>query len=184
MPKGTLANIAGARNEYSSKALVGNWVEDKYGLDLAAKRTGELGRQNVVSEHASSFKPIEPRPGNYAAKPTVSLDVLPTSLLLAHGTHLLGGDSREGQPQQQQKGRSHRGLAELIETNQAGDTAAPYYGRKKASFEPSDAAAGCGVAASLGLPQQQKQEEEGEQRLWHGRNTRFSKGLNRSIKTG
>mmetsp|Transcript_28763 Transcript_28763/g.33951 ORF Transcript_28763/g.33951 Transcript_28763/m.33951 type:complete len:167 (-) Transcript_28763:98-598(-) len=46
--------ICGHKNVYNSSVKEGNWIEDKFGVDLATKCT--ISKQLVDSEHNSNFK--------------------------------------------------------------------------------------------------------------------------------
>lgn len=191
-----LANIAGARGEYGTCTLTGNYVEDRAGAALVAARAGAPARFDGRTEAAAAYEPAAPADAAAArGKPTRALDVLPPRLLLAHGTTLVAAGA----------GPTHESAASTaFETTAAAATAAvaaaqgttarpaAYFGRRV--VVDAGASRGGGVAAALlgeaAAAATSKGAEgtatrtDGSGEEWHGRRSGFSKGLNRSVLTG
>jgi hypothetical protein len=190
-----LANIAGARGEYGSATLAGNYVEDRAGAALAAARAGVPVPFDGRTEAAAAYVPAAPAAAAAArGTPARALDQLPPRLLLAHGTNLVVAAG----PGYEAAAASHFETTAAAATAAVAAAAAPptarpaqYHGRRV--VVDADPSRGGGVAAALlgdiAAATGKRADgtatgNEGGGGEWHGRRCGFSKGLNRSVLTG
>jgi hypothetical protein len=86
--------ICGHKNVYNAKVKEGNWIEDKYGVDMAKTRATNIARQTVESEHNANFKaPSAEFLRELSANKVATATELERAVLFNHGPNIFEVDT-------------------------------------------------------------------------------------------